>query len=323
METLKKKARAVKFDKYGGIDVLHIDEVPVPVPENDQVLVRVKAAGINPGEAAIRQGYMDKQWPAHFPSGQGSDFAGVIERIGDNVGKFKVGDEVIGFTDDRASQAEYVTVDANHLIRRPSHVSWEQAGALFVVGTTAYAAIRAVGLQKGETLVVSGAAGGVGSIVVQLARNIGARVIGLASKNNHEWITRHGGIPVTYGEGMTERIKAAAAQGTAAQSAAAGSRIDAFIDTYGHGYVDIALALGVKPERVDTIIDFEAAHKYHVKTEGNAEGAKANVLAELANLIDKGRLEIPIARIYNLNDVRDAYQELEKRHTHGKIVLVP
>lgn len=318
METLKKKARAVKFDKYGGIDVLHIDEVPVLLPEDDKVLVRVKAAGINPGEAAIRQGYMDKQWPAHFPSGQGSDFAGVIERVGDQVDKFKIGDEVIGFTDDRASQAEYVTVDANHLIRRPSHVSWEQAGALFVVGTTAYAAIRAVGLKKGETLVVSGAAGGVGSIVVQLARNLGARVIGLASKSNHEWITRHGGIPVTYGEGMAERIKAAAGQDTTT-----GARIDAFIDTYGHGYVDIALALGVKPERIDTIIDFEAAYKHHVKTEGNAEGAKASVLAELANLIDKGRLEIPIARIYNLNDVRDAYQELEKRHTHGKIVLVP
>jgi len=333
METLKKKARAVKFDKYGGIDVLHIDEVPVPIPEEDKVLVRVKAAGINPGEAAIRQGYMDKQWPAHFPSGQGSDFAGVIERLGDKVDKFQVGDEVIGFTDDRASQAEYVTVDANHIIRRPSHVSWEQAGALFVVGTTAYAAIRAVGLKKGETLVVSGAAGGVGSIVVQLARNLGARVIGLASKSNHEWITRHGGIPVTYGEGMTERIKSAA-RGTTTDSGtsgtttdhmqqAAGSRIDAFIDTYGHGYVDIAVALGVKPERIDTIIDFEAAHKHHVKMEGNAEGAKASVLAELANLIDKGRLEIPIARIYNLNDVRDAYQELEKRHTHGKIVLVP
>jgi NADPH:quinone reductase-like Zn-dependent oxidoreductase len=332
METLKKKARAVKFDKYGGIDVLHIDEVPVLAPEDNQVLVRVMAAGINPGEAAIRQGYMEKQWPAHFPSGQGSDFAGVVERIGDNVDRFKAGDEVIGFTDDRASQAEYVIVDVDHLVRRPEHVSWEQAGALFVAGTTAYAAIKAVGLKKGETLVVSGAAGGVGSIVVQLARNLGARVIGLASQNNHEWISKHGGIPVTYGEGMMERIKSAATRGADDDSGpdktnptqqAAGPRIDAFIDTYGHGYVDLALALGVKPERIDTIIDFEAAHKHHVKTEGNAEGAKASVLAELANLIDKGRLEVPIARIYNLNDVRDAYQELEKRHTHGKIVLVP
>lgn len=347
METLNKKGRAVKFDKYGGIDVLHVDEVVIPVPEDDQILVRVKAAGINPGEAAIRQGLMAKQWPATFPSGQGSDFAGVVERVGNNVEKFKAGDEVIGFTDHRASQAEYVTVDADHLIQRPSHVAWEQAGALFVVGTTAYAAVKAVGLQKGETLVVSGAAGGVGSIVVQLARNIGARVIGLASESNHEWITKHGGIPVAYGEGMVDRIKAAASQAqppgrdsrTAgrdsqipdrdSRTADADSRrttgptIDAFIDTYGHGYVDLALALGVKPERIDTIIDFEAAQKHHVKTEGNAQGAKASVLAELANLIDKGRLEIPIAKVYNLNDVRDAYQELEKRHTHGKIVLVP
>ena len=338
METLKKKARAVKYDKYGGIDVLHIEEVAVPIPRDDQVLVRVKAAGINPGEASIRQGLLAKQWPSTFPSGQGSDFAGVVERIGDNVENFKPGDEVIGFTDDRASQAEYVTVDAGHLIHRPPHVSWEQAGSLFVVGTTAYAAIHAVGLQKGETLVVSGAAGGVGSIVVQLARNIGARVIGLASESNHQWISKHGGIPVAYGEGMATRIKAAAAQtaqttqGTIPAGAppqdghpepTTGPGIDAFIDTYGHGYVDLALALGVKPERIDTIIDFDAAKKYHVKTEGNAQGAKAGVLAELANLIDKGRLEIPIAKVYNLNDVRDAYQELEKRHTHGKIVLVP
>ena len=323
METLRKKGRAVKFDKYGGIDVLHIDEVAIPVPQKDQILVRVKAAGINPGEATIRQGFFAKQWPAHFPSGQGSDFAGVVEGVGENVKNFKVGDEVIGFSDDRASQAEYVTVDEAHLTRRPSHVSWEQAGSLFVVGTTAYAAINAVDLKKGETLVVSGAAGGVGSIVVQLARNIGARVIGLASKNNHEWLSKHGGIPVAYGEGMAERIKAAAAQGPASAQGSTPGKIDAFIDTYGHGYVDLALALGVSPERIDTIIDFEAAKKYHVKTEGNAQGAKASVLAELANLIDKGRLEIPIAKIYNLNDVRDAYQELEKRHTHGKIVLVP
>jgi NADPH:quinone reductase-like Zn-dependent oxidoreductase len=311
METSNKKGRAVKFDKYGGIDVLHVDEVVVPIPHDDQVLVKVKAAGINPGEASIRQGLMAKQWPATFPSGQGSDFAGVIEKVGGNVKNFKVGDEVIGFSDQRSSQAEYVTVNADHLVPKPAHVSWEEAGSLYVVGTTAYAAVKAVGLKKGETLVVSAAAGGVGSVVLQLAHGIGAVVIGLAGESNHNWITKHGGIPVAYGEGMAERIKAAA------------PKIDAFIDTYGHGYVDLALALGVKPERIDTIIDFEAAKKYHVKTDGNAAGSKASVLTELASLIDKGQLEIPIAKIYNLNDVREAYQELEKRHTHGKIVLVP
>ena len=311
METLNRKGRAVKFDKYGGIDVLHVDEVVVPVPHDDQVLVNVKAAGINPGEASIRQGLFAKQWPATFPSGQGSDFAGVVEKVGEQVKNFKAGDEVIGFSEGRSSQAEYVTVAADHLVRKPAHVSWEEAGSLYVVGTTAYAAVKAVGLSKGETLVVSAAAGGVGSIVLQLAHDIGARVIGLASERNHQWISKHGGIPVSYGEGMLERIRAAE------------PKIDAFIDTYGHGYVDLALALGVKPERIDTIIDFEAAQKYHVRTDGNAQGSKASVLAELADLIDKGQLEIPIAKVYNLNDVRDAYQELEKRHTHGKIVLVP
>jgi NADPH:quinone reductase-like Zn-dependent oxidoreductase len=325
METPTQRSRAVKYDQFGGIDVLHIEEVTIPALDDDEVLVKVKAAGINPGEAAIRRGMMEKRWPSTFPSGQGSDFAGIVERVGDNVEDFKTGDEVIGFTDNRASQAEYVVAETGHLVHRPSHVSWEQAGGLFVVGTTAYAAVRAVGLQKGDIVVVSGAAGGVGSVVVQLARNIGARVIGLASERNHEWLFKHGAIPVAYGEGMVGRIRSAATSlnAKAGRSQVPSARIDAFIDTYGHGYVDIALGLGVKPERIDTIMDFESAKKYHTQTAGNAQGATAEVLAELANLIDKGRLEIPIANVYHLDDVRAAYQELEKHHTHGKIVLVP
>jgi NADPH:quinone reductase-like Zn-dependent oxidoreductase len=304
--------KAVKFDKYGGLDVLHVEELPIPAPGQGEALVKVKAAGINPGESSIREGLMAKRWPATFPSGQGSDFAGVIEKLGPGVSNFTVGDEVIGFTDKRASQAEYVLADAKHLVRRPAHVPWEQAGALFVAGTTAYAAVKAVGLQKGETVVVSGAAGGVGSIVVQLAYNLGATVIGVASKSNHAWLSAHHVIPIEYGEGMADRINVAAK-----------GRIDAFIDTYGQGYVDLALQLGVAPQRIDTIIDFEAAQKYHTRTEGNAGGASAEVLAELAGQIETGRLEIPIARTYPLTQVKEAYRELEKRHTRGKIVLVP
>lgn len=307
-----KKFNAVKFDHYGGVDVLHIEQVPLPVPRAREALVKVKAAGINPGESAIREGLMAKQWPASFPSGQGSDFAGVIEQVGPDVTRFKPGDEVIGFTNNRASQAEYVLADIDNLVRRPAHVSWDQAGALFVVGTTAYAAVKAVALQNGETLVVSGAAGGVGSVVVQLARNLGARVIGIASPGNHPWLLAHHVIPVEYGDGMAESIRTAAK-----------GKIDAFIDTYGHGYVDLALQLGVAPERIDTIIDFEAARKHHTRTDGNAAGAKAAVLAKLADQLEKGRLEIPIAGTYPLGQVKEAYRELEKRHTHGKIVLVP
>ncbi|MGO8906560.1 MAG: NADP-dependent oxidoreductase [Solirubrobacteraceae bacterium] len=305
-------ARAVRFDHYGGVEVLKVVDVEPPVPGTGQVLVRVKAAGINPGEAAIREGRMHERWPASFPSGQGSDLAGVVEEIGDAVEQFEVGDEVIGFTDQRASHAELVLVQAEHLVYRPPDVPWEAAGGLFIAGTTAYAAVRAVALTPGETVVVSAAAGGVGSLAVQLARHAGAKVIGLAGERNHQWLREHGVVPVSYGEGVGERIREAC-EGPP----------DAFIDTFGQDYVELALALGVQPERVNTIINFEAAQRYGVKTDGSAAAASAEVLAELARLIEEGELEVPIAHAYPLDQVQDAYRELEARHTRGKIVLTP
>jgi NADPH:quinone reductase-like Zn-dependent oxidoreductase len=303
--------KAVRFEEYGGIDVLKIVDVDRPVPQAGQVLVQVKAAGINPGEAAIREGLFAALWPATFPSGQGSDFAGVVAALGSGVEGFAVGDEVIGFTHNRASHAEFVVAEATDLTAKPAGVSWEQAGALFVAGTTAYAAVRAVSLHEGDTLVVSGAAGGVGSLAVQLAVKAGAKVIGLAGKANHEWLAAHGVIPVVYGDGVAARITAA------------GGRVDAFIDTFGGGYVELALELGVKPDRIDTIIDFAAVAKYGVKCDGNANAASADVLAELAGLMNAGKLELVVAKVYPLDQVRDAYRELEQRHTRGKIVLRP
>ncbi len=304
--------KAVRFNQYGDIDVLQLVDVERPTPGAGQVLVNVKAAGINPGEASIRKGLLAKQWPATFPSGQGSDLAGVVAAIGEGVQGFAVGDEVIGFTNNRASHAEFVVVEASDLTPRPRNVSWEAAGALFVAGATAYAAVRAVSLKQGDTVAVSGAAGGVGSIVVQLAVQEGAKVIGLASTAHHQWLSDHGVIPIAYGEGIEERIRAAT-----------DNHLDAFIDTFGADYVELALKLGVKPERIDTIINFEAVSKYGVKAEGNAQGASAEVLADLAQRINEGELEIPIARVYPLTEVQEAYRELEQRHTRGKIVLVP
>lgn len=305
-------SQAVRFDVYGDIDVLRVLDVDVPVPGPGQVLVRVKAAGINPGEATIRKGDLDHLWPATFPSGQGSDLAGVVEELGGGVEGLAVGDEVLGFTHARASHAELVPVEAGDVIPRPGNMPWEAAGSLFVVGTTAYAALRAVSVSEGDTVVVAGAAGGVGSVTVQLARNAGATVIGLASDRNHGWLAAHGVIPVAYGEGVADRLRAVS-----------GGKVDAFIDTFGGGYVDLAIDLGVQPERINTIIDFAAAEKYGVKTQGNNDAASADVLSELAMMIDQGRLEIPIARVYPLAEVRDAFRELEQRHTHGKIVLRP
>jgi NADPH:quinone reductase-like Zn-dependent oxidoreductase len=307
-------SKAVRFDHYGGIEVLEVRDVPRPSPGDGEVLVAVKAAGINPGEALIREGALHEIYPATFPSGQGSDLAGVVAEVGAGVDTFEVGDEVLGFTDARASHAEFVVVPANQLIARPPAVSWEVAGGLSVAGTTAYAAVRSVDLTSDDTVAVAGAAGGVGSIAVQLAKRTGATVLGIGGPSNDEWLTAHGVIPVNYGHDLADRLRAAAPSG----------RIDAFLDFFGSGYVELAVTeLGIAPDRIDTIIDLPALERFGVQFVGNVDAANAGVLAELAALIAAGQLEVPIAEVIPLDEVQRAYRTLEQRHTRGKIVLRP
>ena len=306
--------KAVRFDEYGDVDVLKVADVPVPDPGAGQVLVRVKAAGINPGEAKIREGLLHARWPATFPSGQGSDLAGVVDRLGPGVTTAAAGDEVIGWVDTRSAQAEYAVVDADNLASKPADVPWEVAGALGVAGFTAWAALRAVNLKAGDTVAVSGAAGGVGSLTVQLARRAGATVVGIAGQHNQEWLREHGAIPVRYGEDLVGRIF---------DALLTTPQVDAFIDTHGGDYVEFAInELGVEPSRVDTIVRFDAVREYGVKSEGNAAGASAATLAELAQLIAAGELEVPIAATYPLDQVREAYARLATGHVRGKIVLL-
>lgn len=307
--------KAVRFDHYGPVEVLDVRDVPVPEPGPGEVLIRVKAAGINPGETKIREGALHERWPATFPSGQGSDFAGVVDKLGPGVTTVAIGEDVIGWVDTRSSQAEYLVAEAAHLATKPVGLPWEVAGAIPVAGFTSWAMVRAVEIKPGDTVVVSGAAGGVGAIAVQLAKRNGATVIGLAGPSNHDWLRRHGVIPVAYGAGVAERLR---------EAAPAGQGIDAFLDTYGGDYVELALNdLKVSPERVDTIVRFDAAAKYGVKVEGNAAGASAATLGELANLAATKELEIPLSHTYPLSEVRAAYTQLAKGHLRGKIVLIP
>jgi NADPH:quinone reductase-like Zn-dependent oxidoreductase len=304
-------ARAVRFEQYGGIDVLQVVDVDPPRPQAGQLVVRMRAAAINPGEASIREGRMHERFPATFPSGQGTDLAGTVEEVGEGVSAWSPGHEVLGYTHDRASHAELVLVQEANVVAKPPGVSWEAAGSLGVAGTTAYACVRAVAPRTGETIAVSGAAGGVGSIAVQLARHTGATVVGIAGESKHGWLSAHDIVPVAYGDGVQQRIREAS-----------GSAPDAFIDTYGGGYVEVALALGIAPERINTIIDFAAAQQHGVKADGSVTATSAEVLAELVGLTDRGELEVPIAATYPLDRVQDAFRELAGGHTLGKIVLV-
>lgn len=305
-------SRAVRFDRYGDRSVLYVADVPIPAAEAGEVVVEVKAAGINPGEAAIRSGALRDRFPATFPSGEGSDLAGTVFAVGEGVSEFSIGDPVLGFSLRRSSHATHVSVRASQLIQKPAELSWEVAGSLYVVGCTAYAAVRAVAPKRGEKVAVSAAAGGVGSVVVQLLALRHVQVLGIASEANADWLRAHSAIPVPYGDGLVERLRQAA-----------GGEIDAFIDLFGPQYLEVAVALGIARDRIETITSFEKASELGVKAEGSATASTREILAEMANLAASGAIEVPIAATYPLDHVADAFAELERRHTRGKVVLIP
>ncbi len=305
-------ARAVRFDRYGGLDVLYVADVPTPEPGPGEVLVEVRAAAINPGEAAIREGAMDAMSPATFPSGEGSDLAGVVVAAAADVTAFQPGDEVLGYSWTRSSHATHTAVPANQLIGKPAGMSWEVAGSLYVIGVTAYAAARAAGATRGDVVAVSAAAGGVGRVLTQLLVHRGARVLGIASAANADWLTAHGAVPVEYGDGLADRLRAQAPDG-----------IDAFIDLHGPEYVQLAADLGIAPSRIETIISYEKAAELGAKSEGSTDASTPEVMQEIADLVTAGVIEIDIAGTYRLEDVAAAFAELASGHPQGKLVLIP
>jgi NADPH2:quinone reductase len=305
-------ARAVRFDRYGDGSVLHVIDVQMPSPGPGEVLVEVRACGINPGEAAIRRGLLHEQLPATFPSGQGSDLAGIVVARAPDVTGFALGDEVMGWTWARAGHASHVSVPVTQLLTKPGALSWEVAGSLYVVAAAATAAVGAVAARAGETVAVSAAAGGVGTVVVQLLRTHGVRVLAITSPEHADWLRGHGAIPVLRGNGLDQRLQEAAPDG-----------IDAFIDLFGPEYLELAVRLGVNPDRIETIISFAKAAEIGARAVGSEDATSVEMLTHVAGLVADGTLEIPIASTYPLDDVAAAFAELEARRTHGKVVLLP
>ncbi|WP_022881537.1 NADP-dependent oxidoreductase [Gryllotalpicola ginsengisoli] len=303
--------KAVRFHEFGGVEVLRIDDIEIPAPGAGEVVVEVRAAAINPGEASIREGRLEQRFKTELPCGEGTDFAGVVHAVGPDVTRWTPGDEVIGWSWARSSHAEQVLVPADQLVPKPGQVPWEAAATLSVAGVTAVAAVDAIRVQPGETVLVAGATGGVGVFAVQLLARAGARVLAVASERHAQWLAGHGATLVPYGDDLASRVRRAAPDG-----------VDAVLDLHGPEYVRLAIDLGVAPERIDSITSFQAAGEVGAKTVGSMEGTTTENLAELARLVAEGELEVPIAATYPLERVRDAFTQLEQGHVLGKIVLI-
>lgn len=304
--------RAVKFDRYGDVEVLHVASVREPSPSAGEVVVRVRSAGVSTGEAKIRSGAMDAMAPAHFPEGQGTELSGVVHAVGPDVRGLSVGDEVIGWSDVRGAQADYAVLPQTNTVARPLGLDWDTAAVSVSSGATATSAIQAVAPYAGETVVVAGAAGGTGVVAVQLAVQKGARVVATASEHNHEFLRRLGAAPVAYGEGLEERILALSPDG-----------VDAFADCHGEGNVDLAVRLGVEPNRINTIADFEAAARVGARTQGMYQlDDLAAVIGPFAETLARGLVVLPIKGRFALSEVQDAYRRLTRPGGVGRVVIV-
>jgi NADPH:quinone reductase and related Zn-dependent oxidoreductases len=294
--------RAVRFTRYGGPEVLEVAEVEEPHAGPGQVRVAVRAAALNPFDSKVREGAIPNLVP---PRGQGSEFAGLIDEVGEGVTGHAVGDEVLGWGS--GCQAEFVVARAGNVAAKPSGLDWETASGIGLVGNTAQRATEAVPLTADDTVLVTGATGGVGLLSAQLARRSGARVIGTAREAHHEFLSRLGIVPVAYGPGLAGRLREAAPHG-----------ITAVFDSVGAAMVELALELGVPASRINSVADGTGA--YGISTVGGG-GKSAAALAELARLVDRGELVLPIRAVYPLSEVAAAYEDLESGHGLGKIVL--
>jgi NADPH:quinone reductase-like Zn-dependent oxidoreductase len=301
-------SREVRYDAIGPASVLTVIDGEPELPGPGKVRVQVKAAGLNPIDYKTRRGDFAPAQPASFPARIGRELAGVIEAVGEGVSGFVVGDEVFGNVAEVAL-ADLAVTNPRNLARRPRGLPWEVAACLPVAGQTAFKAVEALDVTRSDTVLVSAAAGGVGSIIAQLVRLAGAHVIGTASAENQDYLAKRGIIPVAYGAGLAERVLEVAP-----------SPVSVVFDQHGEETLAAAVQLGVDPLRVNTIAADPLDRGFSTVGRGAID---TSVLDALASLVVDGSLVVEIDGIYPLDDVVEAYQRLESGHVRGKIVIVP
>lgn len=306
--------RAVRFERFGGPEVLEVVDVPEPHAGADEVRVRVHAAGLNPTDWKSLSGSAG-QYAVQLPSGNGNDFAGIVDEVGAQVVGVAVGDRVFGGWRFHA-QADHLVLAPERLVPVPAGLDLAVAGTLDIVGRTALAALAEVGVGPGDTVLVSGASGGLGQLVTQLAVQEGARVLGTGSGDSRDRIRELGAEWIRYGDGLVERLRTAAAPRPGGRAG-----IDAVLDCAGHGTVAVAIELGVDPVRINTNADYAAIERYGIRNAGGHTAPSPEPLRNLAERITAGGIDIRIAAEYPLERVRHAYQELMRDHAGGKIVL--
>ncbi|MGA5899760.1 NADP-dependent oxidoreductase [Streptomyces venetus] len=304
--------KAISYSRYGGPDALAFGEVRDPKVGPDSVLVKVRAAAVNPVDWKAREGYLDGVLEAAFPVVPGWDVAGVVVRPGVAVPEFDVGDEVIGYVREdflsRGTFAEYVAAPVRTLARKPRNLSFEEAAGLPLAGLTAYQVLtKVLDVKRGETVMVHAAAGGVGSLAVQLGVHLGARVIGTASEHNHDFVRSLGGEPVTYGEGLGERVRGLVPGG-----------VDALFDTVGGDTLKVSANLLAPEGRLVSIADGDVVNyggRYHFVR------PDAQDLQRLSELAEQGVVSVHVSETFPLERAADAHRLSQEGRTRGKIVV--
>ncbi len=298
-----------RYTRYGDADVLHRHQVPLPRPGHGEVLVDVVTSGINHMEVFLRNGKEDTWHDDPWPRGSGSDFAGIVREIGDGVVGFSVGDDVIGHVRTGA-HATHLVVPATHLVRKHRSIEWEVAGGLFLAAATALDTLDDLKIGADDTVVISAAAGGVGSIEAQVARHRGARVIGTCGERNFDYLRQLGIIPVRYGDGIVERIERVSRR-----------PVTAYIDNFGKDGREVAEALGVPAERYRSSEDRRDVELALLRDDPDSVAHATRMLQQAADLAAGGAFRLLVSGLYSIEDVVEAYEDLHRLHSRGKIVL--